>query len=124
MKTNTFSLKLVASALVLTAVLLTTTSSQAGLPDKVAVTHQKSIQEKLSESIQFPDDSYFKIPNGETALVLFTLDDEGKVVVDKIDCNNEDMKESLRTQMNQVVCDNVIHPYKQQYQIRIKFLKY
>ena len=98
-----------------------TGSVLAGNPAKGLAVKYQPIHDKMEKTVKFPADCFAKLHNGETADVLFTLSDEGKVNVINISSECPEMAESLKKQLEDVYCPDVIHEYNQHFKITFKF---
>jgi len=98
------------------------TTSMAGLPAKPWAIHYQKIQDKIAQTVKFPDECFAKGAAGETAEVIFVLDENGKMVVENVICACPELGKSIREQLSDVTCPDAMHPYNQHYKITIKFL--
>jgi hypothetical protein len=121
MKTTNLFLRSVMAiffAILFTAV---STSAFAGKPAKPWAIHHKYIQDKIAQTVQFPEDCFTKGHNGECAEITFMLAEDGKIVVKNVNCQCKEMEECIRKQLGDVYCPDAMHPYNQHYRIKITF---
>jgi hypothetical protein len=98
---------------------ITSFSSFAASPAAVSA---KNIRQKFVAAVMNPEDQSV-VPASGTVEVLFTLDDEGNVVIKKIKGSNEDLEKYVTEKITSVPCKDFVHPYNQMYKIKFRFDK-
>ena len=121
MKTINLCTKLMIAIL---AGIIMSSSAIALNPAKILATNHKKIQQKVAETVSYPESYLTKWYNGQTAEVIFRLTEEGKIDIKKVACECKEMEALIKKQLSDVYCLNVIHPYNQIYKIKIRFQYY
>ena len=97
--------------------ILSTTGTFAGKTAKPPV---KDIRSTIQESIKFPDLSYRDCYTG-TVDVIFTVTDDGKIDIKKIDSDNTRIINEVKEQLSKISCGDLKCPPYQRYSIQITF---
>jgi hypothetical protein len=95
----------------------TTGTCMAG---KTSVQPAKDVHVLISESIKYPPVALKESIEG-TVEVLFTINDEGKIVVEKIKSNDKRITENVSEQLSKICCKEILGTYNQHYRIILEF---
>ena len=98
-----------------------TVNVQAMEPMKTYPLHAQQVKKVLEETVQFPGCAMNKVQYGE-AVVLFSIDLDGKIQIDEISANCKALEQNLREQLKDLYFEGVIHPYNQHYKVKFTFL--
>ena len=109
---------------IFTAGLFLTTTAFAGLPAKPLEKRYIPVQERMNTSISFPDCCLDKGHYGETAEVVFILNDIGNVVVKSVKCDCKGMEKCIREQLSRISFPDVIHDYNQHFKVTFRLERY
>lgn len=96
---------------------ITTASTFAG---KTAKAPERDIRSVIQETIKFPDLSHRDCCTG-TVKVLFTVSEEGKINIKKIDSENTKIINQVKEQLSKISCSDLKCPTYQRYSIQITF---
>ena len=118
MKTSNFFKTIFAFILV---TLFVSGSLFAGNPAEGLAIKYQPIRDKFEKTIKFPANCTTNFHSNESAEVLFTLTDEGKVNVVSVDCQCPELAESVKKQLEAIYCKDVIHEYNQHFKVTIHF---
>jgi len=80
----------------------------------------QKIQRKLTEIIQNIDDPE-STPVSGTVVVTFTVNDEGKIEVKKLESNNDEAENFVVKKISSVTYKNFVNPYHPLYKIKVRF---
>ena len=80
----------------------------------------KNLREKLVETFQQTENQP-GFPASGVVEILFTLSDDGKIVVKKLKASNDIIGGYVKEKITSVEMNNFIHPYNQYYRIKLSF---
>ncbi|MEI7661560.1 MAG: hypothetical protein WCK34_05165 [Bacteroidota bacterium] len=87
---------------------------------KPALAPAQHIQKIISETIKYPAQALKNASTGSVD-VLFTINDEGQLVVKKISTDNRMIAEDVKAQLSKACFKDVNIPYNQFFRINITF---
>ena len=92
-------------------------SAYATKPAVAAATH---LQKVLKENVRYPEQAVKKCCTGSVD-VIFTLDEEGKIKVEKTFAENAEIEKMVKEQLSSICCKGIETPFNQHYKVRITF---
>ena len=107
--------------IVFVAGIIMSSAAFAGNPAQAPAIRSQKIQEKIAQTIKFPETSFAKEYSGESVEVTFILTDDGKIEVKSVSCDCKELADNIREQLTNVYCEGVIQPYNQHYKVKIRF---
>lgn len=78
------------------------------------------VQQKISDVVQNLEDPG-NTPTSGTVVIVFTINDQGKVEIKKIDSNNDEAENFVVNKINSVTYKNFVDPYHKLYRIKFRF---
>jgi hypothetical protein len=78
------------------------------------------IHKMIKESIKYPEQAYKKGCTGSVD-VLFSINKEGKIDIDKLSTGDKEIAEGVKKQLSAVCCKGIKTPYDQHYWVTIRF---
>ena len=97
--------------------LISTFSSYAASPAAVTA---KSIQQKFAEAFQNTEDRE-NVPTEGIVVVVFTVTDEGKLEIKKLESTNEEASNYVTQKMAGIPCQDNVYPYHHLYKVKFHF---
>jgi hypothetical protein len=98
---------------------LSTFSAYAESPAAISA---KNIRQKFVEAVMNPEDM-LSVPSSGEVEVLFKINDEGNVDMKDVKTTNKEAAKYVTEKINDVTCQNFVHPYNQYYKIKFTFRK-
>lgn len=92
-------------------------SVNAGKP---ALTPAEHVQKMIKESIKYPEHAVKECCQGSVE-VTFTLDENGKILVEDSFSTNPEIEKYVKEQLSEICCKGITSPYNQHYKITISF---
>ena len=97
--------------------LLTGFSSYAAKPSAAPAEY---IQKVIKENMKYPVQAIKNACTG-TVDVTFKINDEGKIVIQKISTDSKEIADGVKEQLSNISYKNVKTPYNQYYKVTISF---
>ncbi len=92
-------------------------SSNAGIP---ALTPAQHVHKMIQESITYPEQAVKHCCTGSVD-VFFTVDEDGKIRIEKTFADNEDLEKEVKSQLANICCKGIKTPFNEHYKITITF---
>lgn len=105
------------------AMLLVMITASVSFGGKTAVPAARDLNAVLKECIKYPPQAYAKCCEG-TLTVRFVINEEGKIVVKSVKCDENaspEMVECIKKQLSELDVKNIKSPYNQHYQVKFTF---
>jgi hypothetical protein len=80
----------------------------------------KNIRQKFAEVFQNPNDRE-DIPTTGTVVVIFKVNDEGKIEIKKLESNDNIASDFVSKKISGIPCKDYIYPYNQFYTVKFRF---
>lgn len=80
----------------------------------------KKIRQKIAEVVLNPED-HDNIPASGSVVVLFTVSDEGKIEIKKLESNNDEAEKYVRNRISNIPCKDFVFPNHQLYTVKFLF---
>jgi outer membrane biosynthesis protein TonB len=103
--------------LVLVVICISSLSSFAKEP---AITPAQHIQNVIKQGMTYPEQAVKSCCTGKVD-VIFTVDDEGKITIEKTMAENANLERMVKEQLSQICCKGLKTPYNEHYKITISF---
>jgi len=87
---------------------------------KTSVQPAKDVHALIQQSVKYPPVALKESIEGSVE-VLFTINDEGKIVVEKIKSNDKRITENINEQLSKICCKEILGTYNQHYRIVLEF---
>ncbi len=87
---------------------------------KPALAPAEHIQNVIKETVKYPQQALKSGTMGSVD-VLFTITDEGQLIIKKLSGDNKSISEDVKQQLSKVYCKDVKFPYNQYFKINIRF---
>ncbi len=87
---------------------------------KTSVQPAKDVHALIKESVKYPPVALNESIEGSVE-VLFTINDEGKIIVEKIKSNDKRITENVTEQLSKICCKEILGTYNQHYRIVLEF---
>ncbi|MCX6307155.1 MAG: hypothetical protein NT040_19495 [Bacteroidetes bacterium] len=87
---------------------------------KPAVASAIHLQKVIKENVRYPEQAVKKCCTGSVD-VIFTLDEEGKIKVEKTFAENAEIEQMVKEQLSAICCKGIDAPFNQHYKVRITF---
>ncbi|MEI6454739.1 MAG: hypothetical protein WCO93_00495 [bacterium] len=87
---------------------------------KTSVQPAKDVHAIIKESVKYPPLALKESIEG-TVEVIFTINDEGKIVVEKIKANDKRITENITEQLSKICCKEILGTYNQHYRVILEF---
>ena len=88
--------------------------------EKPAISPAQHIQKTIKESIKYPAQAQKHCCQGSVD-VYFTINSEGKIVIEDIWGDKEDLVKNVKEQLSSICCKGIKAPYNEHYAITITF---
>ena len=112
------TLKLIrASIIILMVICISGISSYAIEP---AITPAQHLQKVIKDGITYPAEAVKNCCTG-TVAVYFTVDENGKIIIEKTIADNEHIAGMVKEQLSTICCKGVKTPYNEHYKVKITF---
>ena len=92
-------------------------SSYAAEP---AITPAQHIQKVIHDGITYPEQAVKNSCTGKVD-VIFTVDEEGKIKIEKTIAENEHVEKMVKDQLSAICCKGIKAPFNEHYRITITF---
>jgi hypothetical protein len=112
------TLKFIPALLIATMFILFTGFSSYAI--KPAIAPAEHIQKVISESLKYPQQALRNANTGSVD-VLFTINDDGQLVIKKMSTDNKEIAEDVRVQLSKICCKDIKTPFNQYYKVTISF---
>jgi hypothetical protein len=99
---------------------MATQTSFARKPSADKPAYMEQLNKVVKESVKYPDFKLNKAERGDI-FVTFTLTDDGKIKVEKVEAPSPRVEEYIKAQLSDVPCKDIIHPYNQAYKVKFRF---
>jgi hypothetical protein len=96
---------------------ISTFTIHASSPAAVAA---KDIRQKIVKEVWSNNDEE-NFPTEGTVVVLFTVNDEGKIDIKKLDSNNTEAEDFVTKKISGISCKDNVYPYHQFYRVKFQF---
>jgi hypothetical protein len=103
--------------IVLLAGILAVPGVQAASPAAMAA---KNIRQKFVEVVRNPADLQNILVGGEVE-VLFTVSEEGKIDIKRLEGSNKEIEDFVRDKISSIPCNEYIFPFNQHYKVKFRF---
>jgi hypothetical protein len=80
----------------------------------------KDIRQKIVNLV-LSDDAREDFPKEGIVVVLFTVNDEGKIAIKKLESTNDDAENFVTKKISGISCKDNIYPYHQVYRVKFQF---
>ncbi len=109
----------VVNIIVLTLIIsfISTFTIYASSPAAVAA---KDIRQKIVKVVWNGEDQE-DIPSEGTVVVLFTVSDEGKIEIKKLESDNAEAENFVTQKISSISCKDNVYPYHQFYRVKFHF---
>jgi hypothetical protein len=87
---------------------------------KTSVQPAKDVHALIKESVKYPPVALKESIEGSVE-VIFTINDEGKIVVEKINSNDKRITENVKEQLAKICCKEILGTYNQHYRVILEF---
>jgi outer membrane biosynthesis protein TonB len=114
MKTMNFIKALVAFIFVGTLMIGTSIAA------KTSVAPAKDVHAIITETVKYPPLALKESIEG-TVEVLFTVNDEGKILIEKIKSNDKRITDDITEQLSKICCKEILGTYNQHYKVLLEF---
>jgi hypothetical protein len=96
---------------------ISTFATYASSPAAVAA---KDIRQKIVKEVWSNNDEE-NFPSEGTVVVLFTVNDEGKIDIKKLESNNTEAEDFVTKKISGISCKDNVYPYHQFYRVKFQF---
>jgi hypothetical protein len=96
---------------------ISTCTLYASSPAAVAA---KDIRQKIVKEV-WSDNNEEDFPSEGTVVVLFTVNDEGKIDIKKLESTNTEAENFVTKKISSLSCKDNIYPYHQVYRVKFQF---
>ena len=97
--------------------IISTFSTYAASPAAIAA---KNIREKIV-NVVYADNDQENFPTEGTVVVVFTVNDEGKIDIKKIESTNTEAENFVTKKISSISAKDNVYPYHQFYRVKFQF---
>jgi|GEM_PF-1149097 len=87
---------------------------------KASVAPEKEVRTIIQKSVTYPEQA-LKESIEASVEVIFTISDDGKILVEKIKSNDKRIADNITEQLSKICCKEILGTYNQHYKVLLDF---